>query len=42
MGDSDGHFGPKTQSAVRDLQARAGMAPDGFVSAKFMEWLRRN
>ena len=42
MGDSDGHFGPKTRSAVRDLQARAGMAPDGFVSAKFMEWLRRN
>lgn len=42
LGVSDGHFGPKTRSAVRDLQARAGMAPDGFVSAKFMEWLRRN
>lgn len=42
LGDSNGHFGPKTRDAIRDLQARAGLVPDGFVSAKFMDWLRRN
>jgi len=42
LGDADGHLGPKTRTAVREMQARAGMAPDGFVSARFMEWLRRN
>jgi lytic murein transglycosylase len=42
LGSTDGHFGPKTRTAVRDLQARAGMVPDGFVSVKFMDWLRRN
>jgi lytic murein transglycosylase len=42
LGDADGHFGPKTRDAIRDLQARAGMVPDGFVSVKFIDWLRRN
>ncbi len=42
LGDSDGHFGPKTRDAIRDLQARAGLVPDGFVSVKFIDWLRRN
>jgi lytic murein transglycosylase len=42
LGDSDGHFGPKTRDAIRDLQARAGLVPDGYVSVKFMDWLRRN
>jgi lytic murein transglycosylase len=41
LGDADGHFGPKTRDAIRDLQARAGMVPDGFVSVKFIDWLRR-
>jgi lytic murein transglycosylase len=42
LGDTDGHLGPKTRIAIRDLQARAGMVPDGFVSVRFMDWLRRN
>jgi lytic murein transglycosylase len=42
LGDADGHFGPKTREAIRDMQARAGMVPDGFVSVKFINWLRGN
>jgi peptidoglycan hydrolase-like protein with peptidoglycan-binding domain len=42
LGDADGHFGPKTREAIRDMQVRAGMVPDGFVSVKFINWLRGN
>ena len=42
IGDSDGNFGPKTRSALRDFQARIGLVPDGFASGKLLERLRRN
>lgn len=42
IGESDGHLGPKTRTALRDFQARAGLVPDGFASTKLMDRLRRN
>lgn len=42
IGASDGHLGQKTRNAVRDFQARSGLAPDGFASGKLLEQLRRN
>jgi len=42
IGQSDGNLGPKTRSALRDFQARLGLAPDGFASGKLLEQLRRN
>lgn len=41
IGESDGHLGPKTRTALRDFQARAGLVPDGFASGRLMERLRR-
>lgn len=42
IGESDGHLGPRTRTALRDFQAQAGLVPDGFASAKLMDRLRRN
>jgi peptidoglycan hydrolase-like protein with peptidoglycan-binding domain len=37
----DGEFGPKTQQAVRDFQARAGIAQDGIVGPITLGAMRR-
>lgn len=40
-GQPDGKLGPDTRAAVRDYQARAGFAPDGFPNSRLLEQLRR-
>jgi len=40
-GQADGKLGPGTRAAVRDYQARAGLAPDGFPNSQLLERLRR-
>ncbi len=40
-GQADGKLGPDTRAAVRDYQARAGFAPDGFPNSQLLEQLRR-
>ena len=42
LGTPDGRLGPKTRSAIRDFQARAGMVPDGFPSSTVLARLRGN
>ncbi len=37
----DGRMGPATHTAVRAWQAQNGMGPDGYISAAFLERLRR-
>jgi len=33
-------FGPRTRTALRQFQARAGVVPDGFATASVLERLR--
>jgi lytic murein transglycosylase len=40
IGEPDGHLGGKTHNALRQFQASAGYAPDGFASASLLERLR--
>jgi membrane-bound lytic murein transglycosylase B len=40
-GQPDGLLGPGTRAAVREYQARTGVAPDGFPNSKLLEQLRR-
>jgi membrane-bound lytic murein transglycosylase B len=40
VGTSDGMFGPRTRTALRQFQARAGVVPDGFATASVLERLR--
>jgi membrane-bound lytic murein transglycosylase B len=40
IGEPDGHLGGKTRNALRQFQASAGYAPDGFASASLLERLR--
>ena len=40
-GGVDGRVGPLTLAAVRDFQSRAGLTPDGYVSAELLQRLRR-
>jgi membrane-bound lytic murein transglycosylase B len=40
-GGADGNLGPRTRSAIRDFQVRAGLVPDGFASSKVLERLRK-
>jgi membrane-bound lytic murein transglycosylase B len=42
IGEADGRFGPKTRTAIRDFQARAGLVPDGFPSVTVLARLRGN
>jgi len=37
----DGKLGPKTTAAIKRIQRKLGMKPDGLVSAKFLGQLRR-
>ena len=39
-GGADGKIGPKTLSAVRNFQRRAGLVPDGYVSLDLLRRLR--
>jgi peptidoglycan hydrolase-like protein with peptidoglycan-binding domain len=41
-GPVDGHFGPKTTDAVKELQEVSGLAADGIVGRLTAEVLRRN
>src|SRR6478672_8549911 len=40
VGEPDGRLGGKTRTALRQFQASAGYAPDGFASASLLERLR--
>jgi hypothetical protein len=40
VGTPDGMFGPRTRTALRQFQARAGVVPDGFATASLLERLR--
>ena len=40
IGGVDGRIGPKTKNAIRDLQARRGWIPDGYVSYDMLRKLR--
>jgi hypothetical protein len=40
VGENDGNLGPRTRSALRDFQSRAGLVPDGFASGKLLDRLR--
>lgn len=40
-GPADGQFGAGTRAAIRDFQARAGLVPDGFATARVLERLRQ-
>jgi membrane-bound lytic murein transglycosylase B len=40
VGENDGNLGPRTRSALRDFQTRAGLVPDGFASGKLLDRLR--
>ncbi|MDO8534511.1 MAG: lytic murein transglycosylase [Xanthobacteraceae bacterium] len=42
IGDTDGIFGARTRTALRDFQAKTGLVPDGFASVKLLERLRRS
>jgi peptidoglycan hydrolase-like protein with peptidoglycan-binding domain len=37
----DGKLGPKTTAAIKRIQRKLGLKPDGLVSAKFLGQLRR-
>lgn len=39
--DVDGKFGPKTQSAVKRLQSRLGLKPDGKITPELLARLRK-
>lgn len=38
---SDGDFGPRTEKAVRELQSKRGLSPDGVVADRTISELRR-
>ncbi len=40
-GDTDGRLGPATRNSVRAFQSKAGLPPDGFVSAALLARLRQ-
>lgn len=40
-GAVDGKIGPKSRSAIREFQARAGMVPDGFAGSSLLMLLRQ-
>ena len=40
VGETDGHLGARTRSAIRDFQLRIGRVPDGFASADILNQLR--
>ena len=41
VGEPDGQFGGRTRAALRQFQATAGLAPDGFASAAILDRLRQ-
>jgi N-acetylmuramoyl-L-alanine amidase len=41
VGRPDGHFGPRTESALRDFQRNYGLAPDGTVGPNTVRALRQ-
>ena len=40
VGETDGHLGARTRSAIRDFQLKIGRVPDGFASADILNQLR--
>src|SRR5436190_13208389 len=40
VGEPSGRLGLKTRAAVRDIQARSGLVPDGFATVAVLERLR--
>jgi hypothetical protein len=42
IGEPDGRLGSKTRAAVRQFQARQGLAPDGFASDTLLARLRQH
>ncbi len=41
IGEIDGRIGPKTVTALRAFQQRAGLVPDGYPSARVLDRLRQ-